>query len=40
LQYTVANVKMVVDEMNLNGDFQMVVHEAEFEVGYNRVKVC
>lgn len=40
LLYMGANVTTVVDESNPNGDFQMLGHEADFEVGYNRVDGC
>lgn len=34
------NVTTVVNELNPNGDFQMLVHDTDFWMGYNRVEDC
>jgi hypothetical protein len=38
--YLGANVTTMVDELKPNGDFQMLVHEPDFDIGYNRADEC
>ena len=38
LLYMGSNVTTVVDDANPNGDFQMLVHDSDFGVWFNRVE--